>query len=404
MVKVTRPNLGVLGSLNAYNGASSSGAALFGALLSGIALLVGWLPQLLILFPSHDLDNSKLRNSSSNAAAAAAATQYSDQHNYKDCAGVSFAQLYDNFHRDGAILFTPCSLKPEANPAGLAQMDRLLELSRQRCGTSYEGNTCANRIVKDHDKDIRALAANPEILNVLTWLHDGRAAFPFQTLNFMWGTRQPPHSDLIHFAGVPSMTLTAAWVALEDIHADAGPLEYYLGSHKAPFETMQTLNCPLGHYQSCYEEALQQKVLKNPRWRPVSLLAKKGQVVLWDRNVIHGGTPVRNSSLTRTSQVTHYFLEGDDFYIVPKQSVLKFKQDDNDNSDNQVLDVEQSQFAMRPDVAFKAKAEEVLNELWRRPVITAQEFGRLLWNDNMYTWMASTQKLVATNQPVAKMS
>ena len=48
------------------------------------------------------------------------------------------------------------------------------------------------------DDDIRAVAANAQVMALLSKLY-GRRAFPFQTLNFPVGTQQHFHSDSIHF-------------------------------------------------------------------------------------------------------------------------------------------------------------------------------------------------------------
>jgi phytanoyl-CoA dioxygenase PhyH len=79
------------------------------------------------------------------------------------------------------------------------------------------------------DADVRAIAANPRILKILAAAF-GRKAWPFQTLNFPVGTQQHYHSDSVHFSSIPERFMCGVWVALED----AGPLEYYPGSHKWP--------------------------------------------------------------------------------------------------------------------------------------------------------------------------
>ena len=37
---------------------------------------------------------------------------------------------------------------------------------------------------------------------------------------------------------------------------------------------------------------------------------RKGEALIWSSNLLHGGSPQRDPSLTRWSQVTHYFFEG----------------------------------------------------------------------------------------------
>ena len=48
----------------------------------------------------------------------------------------------------------------------------------------------------------------------------GREPFPFQTLNFPYGSRQHYHSDAVHFNSLPKGFMCGVWVALEDIHED----------------------------------------------------------------------------------------------------------------------------------------------------------------------------------------
>ena len=38
--------------------------------------------------------------------------------------------------------------------------------------------------------------------------------------------------------------------------------------------------------------------------------AKKGDVLVWHANLLHGGMPVVHPALTRKSMVAHYFAEG----------------------------------------------------------------------------------------------
>lgn len=77
------------------------------------------------------------------------------------------------------------------------------------------------------------MAVNQIILDKPEQLY-GRAAIPFQTLNFPVGTQQLTHSDTIHFHSFPQRFMAGVWVALEDITLENGPLHYYPGSHRLP--------------------------------------------------------------------------------------------------------------------------------------------------------------------------
>lgn len=142
----------------------------------------------------------------------------------------------------------------------------------------------------------------------------GREPIPFQTLNFPIGTEQLTHSDTIHFHCVPHRFMCGVWVALEDIDDDNGPLHVYPGSHKLPILDMHDLGLPSGHesYKQ-YEQAVRMFVENIGCPRKI-IHMKKGQMIIWAANLLHGGEPIRNRDRTRLSQVTHYFFEGCLYY------------------------------------------------------------------------------------------
>ncbi len=161
---------------------------------------------------------------------------------------------------------------------------------------------------------VRQLACHPEILATLRVLY-GRDPFPFQTLNFPNGTAQHFHSDAVHFHSLPHGFMCGIWVALEDIHPDAGPLLYFPGSHREPYLSARDLD--LKQADLIHHTAPQR--LFEPHWRELvdrkgyradAFLAQKGEVLIWHANLLHGGSPVRNRTLSRWSQVSHYYFRG----------------------------------------------------------------------------------------------
>ena len=54
------------------------------------------------------------------------------------------------------------------------------------------------------------------------------------SLNFKYGSQQWFHNDSLYMTPPKDFNLAAAWIALEDCHTDAGPLQYYPGSHLIP--------------------------------------------------------------------------------------------------------------------------------------------------------------------------
>lgn len=134
-----------------------------------------------------------------------------------------------------------------------------------------------------------------------------------QSLTFWRGSQQPAHLDY-PYVSVQSRIphLAASWIALEDVHEDAGPLAYYPGSHKAglipPFDwgegsviltPQSTRNViEFSDYLAAQIEELS--------LQPQVFLPKRGDVLIWHGNLLHEGTAVRDPRRTRRSFVTHY--------------------------------------------------------------------------------------------------
>ena len=130
-----------------------------------------------------------------------------------------------------------------------------------------------------------------------------------QTLLFENGTQQRAHQDFAYVHSLNPAALAGAWVALEDVHPDAGPLFYYAGSHrqvrKHVFENGTILAEGDGPHIRAFEEYLQAECERLGLER-VRLIARKGDVLIWHSALVHGGTARANPSLTRKSMVSHY--------------------------------------------------------------------------------------------------
>jgi phytanoyl-CoA hydroxylase len=130
-----------------------------------------------------------------------------------------------------------------------------------------------------------------------------------QSLTFRYGTEQHMHQDYAYVVSGNPSHLAAAWIALEDIHPDAGPLGYYPGSHRiAKFDWGNGL---------FYDEKdstrhggeFQDHILGECRRRGLTIatfLPRKGDAFIWHGALAHGGTPRYDRSRTRLSFVAHY--------------------------------------------------------------------------------------------------
>lgn len=164
--------------------------------------------------------------------------------------------------------------------------------------------------------EIRALQNRPEILR-WTDLLFGRRTIPFQTIMGHAGSQQAAHSDSIHMTTYPLGYLVACWVAFEDIRPDSGPLVYYPGSHRLPYLLSADVGLAPKEFKSkgysIYSEKYEpeiKRICEQAGLREEIFLAKKGDVLFWHANLVHGGSPRANDSVSRKALVCHYFAEG----------------------------------------------------------------------------------------------
>lgn len=212
------------------------------------------------------------------------------------------------------------------DPDVLERIERIKENLGPRFGIPLDDpeadKTRGERRIQDawqFDDDVRAIAANAEVLDLLEKLY-GRRPFPFQTLNFPVGTQQAAHSDSVHFSSLPERFMCGVWLAMEDVTAESGPLFYLPGTHRWPIITNAMIGRrgfgkELHSAQDPYAEAWR-AMLKATGIKRETFLARRGQALIWCANVLHGGSKQKDRTATRWSQVTHYFFE-DCIYYTP---------------------------------------------------------------------------------------
>jgi hypothetical protein len=138
-----------------------------------------------------------------------------------------------------------------------------------------------------------------------------------QTIASHKGSEQPEHSDSIHMTTYPLGYLTAAWVAFEDIHPSSGPLVYYPGSHRLPYvfskdvEISESDYAREGYaaYQAKYEPFIR-GLIERHGLKAHHFDAKKGDVLIWHANLLHGGSPRADLRRSRRAVVIHFFVKG----------------------------------------------------------------------------------------------
>lgn len=179
----------------------------------------------------------------------------------------------------------------------------------------FEGDTLPGRVANPHFavELVDRMLHDPRMVRVVSLLL-GAKAVPFQTIIGYKSSEQLQHSDSIHMSTYPTGYLAANWIAFEDIHPDSGPLVYHPGSHRLPYLLSEDLGIPADPeyraYREIYEPAIQ-RVIADHALAPAYFLSKKGDVLLWHANLLHGGSKLRGTAYpSRKALVCHYFAEG----------------------------------------------------------------------------------------------
>ncbi|HXU30832.1 MAG TPA: phytanoyl-CoA dioxygenase family protein [Thermoanaerobaculia bacterium] len=131
-----------------------------------------------------------------------------------------------------------------------------------------------------------------------------------QSLTFIHSSEQWTHQDYAYVvSGIPSH-LAASWIALEDVHAEAGPLAYYPGSHSLrkfdwgpPGRLLYSSESKFTELD--FRDHIERECARVGLAREV-VIPKKGDVFFWHAALAHAGSTIIDLSRTRRSLVGHY--------------------------------------------------------------------------------------------------
>lgn len=165
------------------------------------------------------------------------------------------------------------------------------------------------RVMDFHNQSVAAkrIILHPEIVAFLGHVFRDRVV-AMQTLTFWRGSEQWTHQDFAYVVSRIPSHLAATWVALEDVHPDAGPLEYFPGSHRLPiFDFGRGMFYTPGSGRSDIEfrDFLEGEAAR-AGLAPQRFAPRKGDVLFWHAALAHRGGKVNDAGRTRLSLVTHY--------------------------------------------------------------------------------------------------
>lgn len=157
---------------------------------------------------------------------------------------------------------------------------------------------------------IRAIVSGQEIVPILSELLTGTPLI-CNSLSLEFGSQQEYHFDTFYMPSPTANKMVASWIALEKATPNSGPLSYYPGSHKIPpyFFSDGRTNVILEEMDDC--KAYVKEEIEKRGLKPETLLAEKGDVLIWHSQLYHGGLEILDKKRTRKSLVTHYFTTED---------------------------------------------------------------------------------------------
>jgi hypothetical protein len=233
--------------------------------------------------------------------------------------------LREQWIRDGVVL-----LRNVLTPEHIAEYNTVVRAARTSLDDEKDAHGFGDRVGQLHQRYpyLIGAAARKPILDFLRWAF-GDEPVLFGSLNFDRGTMQEAHIDAIFFYPEPSYAMAGAWIALEDIHEDAGPLFYLKGSHRWGFNrgedavatrpelasrraaaasgsaTPEEKGTAVVDVANAWTQDLLAAEVERGATRE-KFLVRAGDVVIWHSLLAHGGSPRINPALSRKSAVFHY--------------------------------------------------------------------------------------------------
>ncbi len=185
----------------------------------------------------------------------------------------------------------------------------------KRCYIRDVDNSTRSEVYKLNDifltsEKVRQLILDKALCNIIHALYDG-APLVCNSLSFERGSQQASHFDTWYMPPPEKDKMVVSSILLEDMRKDAGPLEYYPGSHKiAPYVFSHgKISAIDEEMDECFKYVETQ--IAEHRLEKKQFIGKKGDVFLWHSQLLHGGAPIKDKSLTRKTIVTHYWRKKD---------------------------------------------------------------------------------------------
>jgi hypothetical protein len=166
-----------------------------------------------------------------------------------------------------------------------------------------------------HVPELRALACYKPLADILTDLLGEPMGVHLNLTGWITSEREWHQDDYLNPDFINSW-YAAVWMALDDIHPDSGPFQYIPGSHRWPVMRQKKVKELLSKEEAeniawCsiaerFVTPLYEAEIARSGLPTVSLLAKRGDVLIWHGRLVHRGSRANVPGMPRRSLISHY--------------------------------------------------------------------------------------------------
>ena len=151
----------------------------------------------------------------------------------------------------------------------------------------------------------------PVVLRFLTLIYE-RPPVAFQTMTMRKGSEETLHIDTGPLTLTEPMSMAASWLALEDVRPGSGEFEFVPGSHSVPEYLHPGVSKGHKNDMGTYAEVLRKMKADclERGYTTQRFNAKKGDILIWHADLLHGGAKIEDPLSTRQSLVTHFMPLG----------------------------------------------------------------------------------------------
>ena len=242
--------------------------------------------------------------------------------------------LLDKYKNDGYVIID-CDQKSIIETIE-KKFEKLLQSGDYNTNAKIYSYNDKPRIVDAYKKieEIVEFSRNKILTNFLKKFYNSDP-LPFSNILFKFGSEQPLHSDYIHHGTYPELLLCGTWTAMEDIQKDSGELVLVPKSHKFDIFKYSKFGCTkpksldeIKKNYNIYEDWVKDLIKRNGL-EVKKIYPKKGETIIWDANLLHGGASINKNNQTRKSFVIHYTFKKVNLFYNPTFSFFKDDQDFN---------------------------------------------------------------------------